>query len=84
MTYLWPKFLEETVKNAIQPFFLLLPKLCWIDKIALKVSGDEAKEVIDIYLRMLSDLFDYVEADDEIRLTLNYFKTYYAKVKSQL
>ena len=56
----------------------------WLDKVALKVSGDKAKDIINILLRMLSDLFDYVETEDAVRLTLNHFKRYYAKVKSQL
>ena len=61
-----------------------LLKKKWLDKVALKVSGDEAKEIINILLRMLSDLFDYVETEDEMRLTLKHFKRYYTKVKSQL
>ena len=55
-----------------------------MDKVSLKVSGEEATTIIDILLGMLTDLFDYVETEDEMKLTIKHFKRYYAKVKSQL
>ena len=46
----------------------------WLDKVSVRVSGDIAKGIISILLRMLSDLLDYVETEDETRLTLDHFK----------
>ena len=55
-----------------------------MDRVSLKVSGYEAKTILQILLNMLSDLFDYVEIEAEMCLTLNHFKREYKSVKLQL
>ena len=69
-------------RHRLDKYHLL--KKEWLDKVSLKVSGEEATTIIDILLGMLTDLFDYVETEDEMKLTIKHFKRYYAKVKSQL
>ena len=58
--------------NRLDKYHLL--KKEWLDKVSVKVSGEEAKSIIDILLRILIDLFGYVETEDETRLTLNHVK----------
>ena len=55
-----------------------------MDRISLKIWGDEAKAILQILLNVLSDLFDYVETEAEMHLILKHFKRYYNSVKSQL
>ena len=69
-------------RHRLDKYHLLTKE--WLDKVALKVSGEEAKTIIKILLNMLSDLFVYVETEAEMNLTLNHFKRYYNSIKSQL
>ena len=54
-----------------------------MNRVSMKISGDEAKAILQIMLNMLSDLFDYVETEAEMYLTLKNFKRYYDSMKSQ-
>ena len=50
----------------------------------LKVSGKEAKTIINNVLGMLTIFFACVDNEDEMKLIIKYFNRYYSKVKSQL
>ena len=69
-------------RHRLDKFHLLTKE--WLDKVAMKVSGDDAKTIIQILLNMLTDIFEYVETEAEMNLTLNHFKRYYNSIKSQL
>ena len=48
------------------------------------MSDKEARTIINNLLGILIDIFDYVETEYEVKLTIKHFKRYHAKLKSQL
>ena len=55
-----------------------------MDKVPSKVSDKYTTTISGIILHIWIDLFDYVEMDDVINLTIHFSKKHYANVKCQL